>query len=500
MNEQNQQPNTSKINNSQPEPNESFEQEAPFYNVLPKDGTQGSMVAPKLQVILETDLIENQPNPIVAFIKAHKTIVIFIAIILLLLYPVYYAYNKFLVGQQAEENLLSEEAIKQLQGGLKNQSGASQELLYKTPADWQKKYFGSETCGTLEVCGDDADPDHDGLSNISEYEKATDPNNPDSDGDGLADGDEINVFNSDPTNANTAGDMKYNDGQNIFGGYNPQIKDQKLDSQELAGITDKMKQSKLHQPTVTTLKEALLNIYHFSDEATQNLLENPPNASSTASSTAANLSDIDQSPEAKQDRDTQRSNAIKNIAIALVKYFEDKKDYPATTNFTEMFNVVKIYTKVATNPIDPVNKDKYVYTYAPASNNLEFTLTFFSESQNQIIRTKAADGKKYMGQEQAALYDDQRKNNLETIRTALLLYSSNRAGGNQEYVFPKKEEIQTALIPEYITEMPKDPKTNEPYEYQVSETFDSFTLKAILDAPPTGRTGYLCNQEECRNY
>ena len=107
---------------------------------------------------------------------------------------------------------------------------------------------------------------------------------------------------------------------------------------------------------------------------------------------------------------------------------------------------------------------------------------------------------KYLEQEQAAIYDDQRKNNLETLRTALLLYSSNNAGGNQEYVFPLTEDYQTSLVPEFITEIPKDPKTRQPYEYQVSETFDSFTLKAILEAPPTGRSGYLCNQEECRYY
>ena len=55
-------------------------------------------------------------------------------------------------------------------------------------------------------------------------------------------------------------------------------------------------------------------------------------------------------------------------------------------------------------------------------------------------------------------------------------------------------------MPQFIGEIPKDPKSNEPYEYQVSETFDSFTLKSELAAPPAGRTGYLCNQEECRVY
>ncbi|HVR09681.1 MAG TPA: Ig-like domain-containing protein, partial [Thermoanaerobaculia bacterium] len=35
------------------------------------------------------------------------------------------------------------------------------------------------------------DPDHDGLTNLEEFQYGTDPNNPDTDGDGLSDGDEV---------------------------------------------------------------------------------------------------------------------------------------------------------------------------------------------------------------------------------------------------------------------------------------------------------------------
>src|SRR5579863_3839516 len=35
------------------------------------------------------------------------------------------------------------------------------------------------------------DPDHDGLTNLEEYQNGTDPNNPDTDGDGISDGDEV---------------------------------------------------------------------------------------------------------------------------------------------------------------------------------------------------------------------------------------------------------------------------------------------------------------------
>lgn len=47
------------------------------------------------------------------------------------------------------------------------------------------------------------DPDADGLTNLEEYEENTDPQEEDSDGDTLTDGDEINVYNTNPNRADT---------------------------------------------------------------------------------------------------------------------------------------------------------------------------------------------------------------------------------------------------------------------------------------------------------
>ena len=52
---------------------------------------------------------------------------------------------------------------------------------------------------------DDGDDDDDGLTAAEEGEWGTDPNNNDSDGDGLTDGDEVNLFNLSPTNPDTDG-------------------------------------------------------------------------------------------------------------------------------------------------------------------------------------------------------------------------------------------------------------------------------------------------------
>jgi hypothetical protein len=52
--------------------------------------------------------------------------------------------------------------------------------------DWEVRYFGS-----TDACDPEDDPDEDNLSNLNEYNNHTDPNNPDSDGEGLTDGFEV---------------------------------------------------------------------------------------------------------------------------------------------------------------------------------------------------------------------------------------------------------------------------------------------------------------------
>jgi outer membrane protein OmpA-like peptidoglycan-associated protein len=52
----------------------------------------------------------------------------------------------------------------------------------------------------------DNDPDRDGLTNDEEKQLGTDPNNPDTDGDGLNDGDEVHLYHTDPLKYDTDGD------------------------------------------------------------------------------------------------------------------------------------------------------------------------------------------------------------------------------------------------------------------------------------------------------
>jgi hypothetical protein len=64
------------------------------------------------------------------------------------------------------------------------------------------------------------DPDRDGLTNLQEFQLGTNPSNPDTDGDGLTDGDEVNKYHTSPLLADTDGDG-IPDGVEIQTGSNP---------------------------------------------------------------------------------------------------------------------------------------------------------------------------------------------------------------------------------------------------------------------------------------
>ena len=74
------------------------------------------------------------------------------------------------------------------------------------PDAWRVRYFGHPTAQAGDQSQATDDPDHDGLNNLQEYQAGTDPHNPDTDGDGLSDGDEVNTYMTNPVNPDTDGD------------------------------------------------------------------------------------------------------------------------------------------------------------------------------------------------------------------------------------------------------------------------------------------------------
>lgn len=353
-----------------------------------------------------------------------------------------------------------------------------------TPGDWLSKYFKSETCTELNICGDKADPDRDGMSNKEEFDAGTDPNNADSDSEGISDGDEKFVFNSDPLVGRTYREGTYNDADFIKGGYDVQT-NATYTTERLSQIKANIAQYGLHQPTITTLGDIAITLYEFNNAGEPDPLAN-----------------FDQSAEAKLDRDSQRRSTIKDIGSALLKYKTAKKSYPAATDFSAMVNLIRPYNLVATNYSDPINASKYVYGYEVVQGNQDFTLAYFSETANQLIKYKAKDAEDDAAKAEKGIADEQRRADLERIKSALMVYSNSRIDPNSGplYIFPSKADYQPSLVPKYMTELPKDPGSKLDYQYTVNETLDEFRLNVLLESPTAGKTGYECDQLDCREY
>jgi hypothetical protein len=72
------------------------------------------------------------------------------------------------------------------------------------PTTWLSQKFtnngvdASGNCTNANVCGESNDPDSDGLTNLEEYNYDTDPQNEDTDADGISDGNEVFVYTTSP--------------------------------------------------------------------------------------------------------------------------------------------------------------------------------------------------------------------------------------------------------------------------------------------------------------
>jgi len=132
----------------------------------------------------------------------------------------------------------------------------------KAPSTWLKQKFTAAVidadgnCIVANVCGDSADSDNDGLSVIEEYNFQSDPQNNDTDNDGIADGDEVFVYNSDPLKADSDSDT-YKDGAEIAGCFDP-IADEasRMNQTRLSEISTQIGLRPLKEKTKTTLTAA----------------------------------------------------------------------------------------------------------------------------------------------------------------------------------------------------------------------------------------------------
>ena len=167
-----------------------------------------------------------------------------------------------------------------------------------------------------------------------------------------------------------------------------------------------------------------------------------------------------------------------------------------------MSDMVRSYNTVATNYNDPIDIQPYKYGYQSINNNTEFTLTYYSETQNQLIKYSQKNAEDDAAKENTKAFDDQRKLDLERMQEALLVWSTVQLdpASDKEFVFPTVQGLKAELVPRYMTTIPTDPVTKQDYQYEVGPNFDTFTIRAALQNPEAGTTGYMCNQTECRNY
>ncbi|MDP2933378.1 MAG: hypothetical protein Q8N81_04580 [bacterium] len=171
--------------------------------------------------------------------KFNIKILAVIGVIALLAVGSYFAYRYFAKKGESTETANSQAQV---------QKPPQQPL----PVEWLKKYFGSDTCD-ITVCGPDADPDKDGLKNTKELQYSTSPLNADSDFDGLADSDEVQIYNSDPLVSDTDGDG-FEDGVEVRNGYSPTASSQSpMSNMEKTVFSDNISAFGLHEPTKTFL-------------------------------------------------------------------------------------------------------------------------------------------------------------------------------------------------------------------------------------------------------
>jgi len=128
----------------------------------------------------------------------------------------------------------------------------------KLSVSFLQQYFAKEVCDDPNTCGDTADPDHDGLSNYEEFVAGVKPTDADTDTDGIADGDEVNVYGTNPKEKYTdtraiAKQNDFNDGASIKNGYDPLTPGVKFTDTKISVIQVKITQYQLHAPTTLTL-------------------------------------------------------------------------------------------------------------------------------------------------------------------------------------------------------------------------------------------------------
>lgn len=130
------------------------------------------------------------------------------------------------------------------------------------PTSWLSQKFTTPAvdttgnCLNIAVCGEQADPDNDGATNIVEYNFNLDPLEADTDRDDLADGDELFVYFTDPSSEASDSD-NFSDSAELGNCYDPtEVSSSKMTTSRRNQIASNVTLRPLHQPTISFLQDA----------------------------------------------------------------------------------------------------------------------------------------------------------------------------------------------------------------------------------------------------
>ena len=97
---------------------EPTQQDPPFYNVMPKSASGGTMVSPKITITQEIQAPKT-PSGARAFFAEYKTWIIIIGTLVILTIPAYFLINKYITNPK-QDSLLTDDALKALENGGKS--------------------------------------------------------------------------------------------------------------------------------------------------------------------------------------------------------------------------------------------------------------------------------------------------------------------------------------------------------------------------------------------
>lgn len=217
--------------------------------IKPSDLNEKSNISPTQPLTDYQDLVQESKDLQSDKIKPRYFMIGLVVIIIVIFWFGYWAYTQFFTGERNSGEIILNTEPEEIE--LDN-------------IDEKKEIIESGINVNSTAISNDIDGD--GLSNEEEEILGTDPENPDTDGDGLSDREEVKIYHTDPLHEDTDLDG-YLDGPEVEHGYNP-LGDGKLFDFSL--ITGEYNQDNLTESTIKELIKPNIDISSWSSFGSNN--------------------------------------------------------------------------------------------------------------------------------------------------------------------------------------------------------------------------------------